>query len=463
MEFLNFCKDWLFGFLGIDLMMDAVDNGTAIPLQAYVQLVFSSVTFIIGVLCFYRFIYTVIGLFAKGKKFPDQEKKNRYAFVLSARNEEKVIGNLIDSIRSQDYPQELIDIYVVADNCSQNDKTAEIAREKGCFVYERHDPEHARKGYALDYLFEEMRKTVDIEKDYFAYVFFDSDNILAPSFLDKLNSAIESGHFDVCMGYRNVKNMSENWITAVNGISMHRNAVSVSRPRAVIGSKAQILCGTGFAVRSNFLKDGWKYHDICEDGQATADLILKGAKFGFCEEAEYYDEQPSSLRISFRQRLRWSKGGLINWWKHGYKLFFSFLKKPSWQKYDSYWDYFPYAFFSFLWPFLYQLITVSLILATGQNAWSSFLNYVISTLVGTYIGGFFTSCVVVIREWKRVHLKWYEAILMNFLFPLYDMSGIPLNIICLFMRVTWKPIPHKVVKEAKELIAIEEAKSKKKR
>ena len=87
MEFWTFCKDWLFGFLGINLIMDALENGYEIPAQAYVQLVFSCVTLFFGVLTAYRAFYLLVGLFAKQRKYPEQKKENRYAFLLSARNE----------------------------------------------------------------------------------------------------------------------------------------------------------------------------------------------------------------------------------------------------------------------------------------------------------------------------------------------------------------------------------------
>ncbi len=461
MDFWNWVLDWLYGFLGVDLIAIAIQKGEAIPAQAYVQLVFSSVTLIFGVLSCYRFFYLLVGLFAKGRKFPEQKKENRYAVLLSARNEQAVLGNLIDSIRAQDYPQELIDIYVVADNCDPNDKTAEIARSKGCVTFERHDLEHARKGYALEYLTAEMAKTINLEKDYYAYLFFDSDNVLAPNFISKLNDAMVSENYDTCMGYQNAKNLNENWVAAINGINLYRNAMTVRRPRSVLHSPAQILCGSGFALRSYLLKDGWKSHEIAEDGEITAKLNLSGAKMGYCEEAEYYDEQPASLRISFRQRLRWCKGSLINWWKSGHRVLFSFLKRPTWQKYDSYWDYFPFALFSFIWPLLYQIVTLIMMASTGFAVWKSFGYYVTSTFAGIYASGVFTAAVILIREWKKVHFVWWQAILIIFLWPFYDMAGIVLNIVCLFMNVTWKPIPHNTVADPKDLVAFEEAKQNK--
>ena len=80
----------------------------------------NSLISIIFTLCyFYQLIYVLIGLFKKSKRY-QAEKTHRYAIVVSARNESAVIGNLIESIKKQTYPSELTDIYVVADNCTDN-------------------------------------------------------------------------------------------------------------------------------------------------------------------------------------------------------------------------------------------------------------------------------------------------------------------------------------------------------
>ena len=52
----------------------------------------------------YQGLCIVMSLFAKPVRFPDAPMTNRYAVLISARNEEKVIGNLIGSIRDQTYP-----------------------------------------------------------------------------------------------------------------------------------------------------------------------------------------------------------------------------------------------------------------------------------------------------------------------------------------------------------------------
>ena len=65
------------------------------------------------------------------------KKQHKFMAIIPAHNEETVVGNLIESLKKQDYPKELFDIYVIADNCT--DKTREIAENAGAIVYERHD------------------------------------------------------------------------------------------------------------------------------------------------------------------------------------------------------------------------------------------------------------------------------------------------------------------------------------
>ena len=457
-------QDWFYNLIGINLIMEAIENNRPIPAQAYLQLVFSCVVLLFAILSAYRGVYLLIGLFFPGRKFDPQPMDKRYAFVLSARNEEKVIANLIDSIHAQDYPQELIDIYVIADNCDPEDKTAEIARSMGCFVIERHDPSRQRKGYALQMFFQHLKETKGIDF-YYGYAFLDSDNVMAPSFLRKINDAMQQDDLMSCTGYRNVKNLNENWVTAINGINMYRNTVSVARPRAVVRSKMQLINGTGFVLSYRVLeKNGWDCLTICEDGELSAKLAINSARMGFVEEAEYYDEQPDSIRISIRQRLRWTKGCLVNWWFGGHKILASFFRKPTWQKYDAYWDFFPYALFSFLWNLAFQISSLILFLVVGDNGynWWNFLSFVLTMLGGQYLGAFLTGAVVEIREWKKVHFNVGEAIIFLFVWPFYDMVGVLLNIMALFMRVTWKPIPHKSIASGSELYASEQAKGKKK-
>ena len=111
---------------------------TNTPIVIFNQIVVTLLT-----VCFlYQVVFFVIGAL-RGEVAPPKAKKlHRYAFFIAAHNEEAVIANLVRSIKDQDYPSELIEVFVVADACTDN--TAQLAREAGAIVYERNDL--ARKG-----------------------------------------------------------------------------------------------------------------------------------------------------------------------------------------------------------------------------------------------------------------------------------------------------------------------------
>lgn len=111
---------------------------------------------------------------------------HRFAVLIAARNEAAVIGDLIDSLKQQNYPAELIDIYVVADNCI--DCTAEIAHAHGARVFERHDRSRVGKGFALSYL---LRR---IKREYDGYIIFDADNVVDRNYFREINKTFSAGY-----------------------------------------------------------------------------------------------------------------------------------------------------------------------------------------------------------------------------------------------------------------------------
>ncbi len=156
----------------------------------------------------YQFIYILIALIKEPKKYTS-DNRNRYAVIISARNERDVIHNLIDSIKKQNYPAELIDTFVCADNCT--DDTAMVARVAGAHVYERFNQVQVGKGYALQELLEHLEQ--DYPRGFDGYFVFDADNILAPNYVEAMNRTFSDGH-EIVTSFRNSKNYGDNWISA---------------------------------------------------------------------------------------------------------------------------------------------------------------------------------------------------------------------------------------------------------
>ncbi|MDO4618439.1 MAG: glycosyltransferase family 2 protein [Clostridia bacterium] len=394
---------------------------------------------IVFALCyFYQIIYVFVGLFKKPKRF-ETDKKHRFAIMISARNEEAVIGNLIDSIKKQNYPEELIDIFVAADNCT--DSTAAVAEQKGAYAYERFNNKYVGKGYALDWLIRRIKEDHG-DKNYDAYIVFDADNIVSPDFVNEMNKVYSSG-YEVVTSYRNSKNYAQNWITAGYSLWFLREAKFLNNSRMCIGTSSAIS-GTGFLVSCALIEKngGWIHHLLTEDIEFTTDCIINGIKIGYAEKAVLYDEQPSTMYQSYLQRLRWSKGFYQVFMKYGKRLIQGVFK-GSFACYDMLMTLMP--------AMLLTLLCV--VLNVGAIAYGILLDHegisiLFNNLAGTFISFYlvfaFFGVVTTITEWERIYCKNYKKILYIFTFPLFMFTYVPISIIALFKKVSWKPIEHSI-------------------
>ena len=264
-----------------------------------------AVVVLFTLLYLYQGFYVVVGLVRRRWQDRHQPSRlHRFAVIVSARNEEGVIGELLESLNRQNYPKELLDLYVVADNCT--DDTAGAARRAGAFVYERFDQVHKGKGYAMDYLFRRLKEE---GKDcYDGYFVFDADNLVDANFVAEMNRTFDQG-YDAVTCYRNSKNFAANWISAGYSIWFLREARFLNFPRTLLGTNCHVS-GTGFLVAARVIEDngGWPFHLLTEDIQFSVDCAIQGKRIGYCDKAVVYDEQPTTFRQSWDQRLRWSKG-----------------------------------------------------------------------------------------------------------------------------------------------------------
>lgn len=267
-----------------------------------------------GLLLFFAYLYqvffTLYGLIRRpsprcAPSSPTASAHRRYAVLICARNEERVIGELIASLKAQDYPAELVDLYVLADNCS--DGTCQAARAAGATVYERFDTLQVGKGYALNDLLGHIRSRHPFTY-YDGYFIFDADNIVDSHFISSMDATFAQG-YDVLTSYRNSKNFGSSWVSASYSIWFLREARFLNYARMKLNTNCAVS-GTGFLIASSIIEKngGWPYHLLTEDIQFSAVCAASGWRIGYCDDAIIYDEQPVTFRQSWRQRMRWAKG-----------------------------------------------------------------------------------------------------------------------------------------------------------
>ena len=165
---------------------------------------------------------------------------------------------------------------------------------------------------------------------------------------------------------------------------------------------------------------------------------LAGFDASYAPDAEFYDEQVTTFSASFKQRIRWCKGGIQVFRRYGKPLLQTAMHgdRTSLEQLIS------------IAP-AYILMVIALV-----------LNVVLSTV--TLIGGRFLdvlpmlavmilslatfvvlfSILTTVTQWKRIHASPLKKIVYVFAFPLFMLSFIPICLCAMLMRVKWAPIPH---------------------
>ena len=256
----------------------------------------------------------VIALYIFGKEaflasrsavFPkaNSKQQHRYAILIPARDESKVIEALLISIEKQSMPVSSCDVYVIVED--KNDKTVEIVKKHKMQIVYRQDLTKKRKGYALDDAIQEIRKQ---EKQYDAYFIFDADNVLDPKFLEEMTTSIDAG-YDIGLGYRNTKNGNDSVYAAVSSLTFSM-INTLGNDNKCRHHKTLTISGTGFYILGKWI-DKWKgypFVSLTEDYELTMYATLHDLTTTYNKKAIFYDEQPNSYQATITQRTRWVRG-----------------------------------------------------------------------------------------------------------------------------------------------------------
>lgn len=400
----------------------------------------------------YQGFYVVVGLLCRRRKDSHvPARMHRFAAVVSARNEEGVIGELLESLKQQNYPAELLDLYVVADNCT--DDTAGVARRAGAFVYERFNQSQKGKGYALDYLFRRLK--TEGRDGYDAYLIFDADNLVDPNFVAEMNRTFDKG-YDAVTCYRNSKNFGANWISAGYSIWFLREARFLNFPRTLLGTNCHVS-GTGFLVSARLIEEngGWPFHLLTEDIQFSVDCAVRGKRIGYCDKAVVYDEQPTSFRQSWDQRLRWSKGFYQVDREYTGPLLRGCLRpgRLGTSCYDMFVTVAPGMLLTLLMILFNGVILAACL--TEPAFWAVRIirettDFMASSVSSFYLGLLGYGLLTVLSEWKHIDAAPWKKLGYVFTFPLFMFTYIPISIAALVQKVEWKPIYHNATKKVKE-------------
>ena len=222
-----------------------------------------------------------------------------YAILIPARDESKVIENLLKSIEIQN--EDMSNVYVIVED--KDDITCKITKRYGANIYIRKKPVRSRKGYALDECIKKILKT----KHYDLYFIFDADNILDSNFIKNMLKSWKKG-YEITTGYRNILNPT-NVVSGCSGLvfSLVNNVLNKQN---IKHNRPIILSGTGFYISGRIIEQlhGFPFNTLTEDYDLSLYVSANNISCTYNDKAIFFDEQPTDLKCSMKQRTRWIKG-----------------------------------------------------------------------------------------------------------------------------------------------------------
>ena len=412
-----------------------------------VIIVFAVLWCVFFLMLFHYQVFAVMGMFTR-KGYPPAKKLGRFGVVISARNEEPVIGALLDSIQNSDYPQENLRVFVVAHNCT--DRTAAIARAHGATVYEYNNPKERTLGFAYRYLFRQLRRNrLDAGLD--GFLILNADNVLTPSYIRRMNDAFQAnGCREVITSCRNSGNFGSNYLSCLYGIFFLAACRYEARGRTLCGCSTRIS-GTGYLFPAELVTEGWEYVTLTEDWEFSADQIARGRKILYCDEAELFDEQPTTIPIMLRQRLRWACGHMTVFFTR-FRALVKSLFSPG---HTASQRFSVFDFTASILPLgvmgvgllLIQILCIALSPLFGYDAgrvWAAYGWLSLAFFLVSYVLTAVFAALLVILERRRIGpLGPGTLTAAILLWPFFMSLNIYLDVAALFLpNLEWKAIPH---------------------
>ena len=280
------------------------------------------------------FYYVFLAIVAYwNRKLPaekvDRNPPVRFAVLIPAHNEEKSISTTVQSCLNLNYPREKFQVWVIADNCT--DKTAEIARNVGATVLERHNPGQRGKGFALQWAFNQLMK-----QDFDAFLIIDADCVIDDSALTRFNFYLQRG-FEVLQANDVTSNPDESVMSYALAVGNVIENDLFYAPKSKL-NLAVFLRGTGMVFhRRVFEKFPWNAYSIVEDADYTLTLLKNGVVIKFVPEVKVASPFPTSRNQLVVQRERWAQGTIKFSKLYGLKIIWQGIKQSNLLLVDAGW------------------------------------------------------------------------------------------------------------------------------
>lgn len=280
----------------------------------YFELVFSVTSGVIffALLLFVMIYWTVIPLalyqhYREHQRTVDVDEWPAVTAIVPAYNEEGYVGDCIDSLLQNTYPDDCLEIVVIDDGSTDN--TLAEARERESdrvrVLHKENGGKHSAMNYALE--------TIDSD----LVVSVDADSIISPDAIQQLVRTY-LWHDEPCAVAGNIKIHYRN--SSLERIQALEYIVSINMFRRALDHLGivQVVPGClGLFERETVEKiGGFSGETVTEDFDLTLEILKQGYDIHYSGNAIARTEAPTTLRGLHNQRLRWFRGTIQTLVKH---------------------------------------------------------------------------------------------------------------------------------------------------
>ncbi|HVU58060.1 MAG TPA: glycosyltransferase [Puia sp.] len=246
----------------------------------------------------YLFVLSVAGRFGRFPKYSASLQKARIAVIIPSYKEDNIIIDTATQALLQHYPHTNYTVTVIADQLQPET----IRQLKGIPVGVIEVKwEKSMKAKSLDAAFQQLAGD-----GYDLAFILDADNIMSPDCLEKVNHAWQQG-WEVIQCHRTAKNKN-NSVAILDAMSEEMNNTIFRRGQRSLGLSCALI-GSGMAFRYSLIKEIFSSPEIQdnpgEDKVVEMQLISRGVRVEYLEDAYVYDEKVQRKEVFEKQRTRW--------------------------------------------------------------------------------------------------------------------------------------------------------------
>lgn len=362
------------------------------------------------------------------------EKKNRIALLIPARNEGKTILPLLESLNKQTYDRDFFDVFVVVKE--KDDPVINYAKLAKAYPLVCED--QTCKGDCLNYGFHEI--LTKFPGKYDAFMIVDADCVLSETYMEEMNNALVTGA-DVVNAKKLIKNNyfgskeDRSMATRWNCLIWNFMDDLGNRFKSKHGFTTMTIT-TGILIKAHIIEkyNGWIHRStLTEDMEFQRDCALNDYKTVYYEHAVMYIEESPTLAETNKRRSRWMDGLTNSDFLFARRLFKKRGVKAVTNNYYMFCLWIVYAFVAvMIGSFIGYSIAAGICFAKGNPVAVELAKTAIEAVAAIYGAFFVPTLVALLSNCKEMKLNVFTFIAVLFGHPVFYMGYIPIELKAIF-------------------------------